>query len=111
MSKEVTVHQCECAQCQQNFAHPDQQLHQQINLFFSRLDEQQRRWFAALQATQVGQGGNRLVSNITGLSLKTIRRGRHELAQALANRPLNRVRLPGGGRLPTEKKILPCKQP
>jgi hypothetical protein len=28
-----------------------------INLFLSRLDEQQRRWFAALEATCLGYGG------------------------------------------------------
>jgi hypothetical protein len=52
MSKEVMVHQCEGEQGQQNFAHPDQQLHQQINLLFSRLDEEQQPWFAALQSAQ-----------------------------------------------------------
>jgi hypothetical protein len=32
-------------------------LHQQINLLVSRLDEQQRRWFVALEAKRVGRGG------------------------------------------------------
>ena len=35
---------------------------------------------------------------------KTIRRGREELAASLADQPADRVRQPGGGRPPVEKK-------
>ena len=45
-----TVHQCKCDSCQQSEFHPDQAIHHQMNLFMSRLDEQQRRWYAALEA-------------------------------------------------------------
>jgi hypothetical protein len=31
------VHLCQCRHCQQQAEHPDQQLHQQMNLFLSRL--------------------------------------------------------------------------
>ena len=74
-------------------------------LFCSRLDEQERRWFAAVEANRIGHGGDTLVSRITGLDEKTIRRGRDELAASLAERPVERVRLPGGGRPAVEKKI------
>ena len=42
MSKSA-VHVCECPHCQQESAHADQELHRQMNLLVSRLDEQQRR--------------------------------------------------------------------
>lgn len=89
---EPIVNICQCSRCQQEGYHPDQELHRQMNLLLSRLDEQQRRWFAALESKRIGHGGDRLVSTITGISEKTIRRGRRELSTALAGRPINRVR-------------------
>jgi hypothetical protein len=98
------VHACQCPHCQQEAEHPDKELHRQMNLFLSRLDEQQRRWYVALESKQIGHGGDRLLSQITGIDEKTIRRGRRELEAALAERPTDRIRLPGGGRPPVEKK-------
>ena len=102
--KEQAVHQCECDICRSSQDHPDRELHHQINLLTSRLDEQQRRWYAAVESKRHGYGGIRLVSQITGLDEKTIRRGRQELALGLEDRPGDRVRLPGAGRPATEKK-------
>lgn len=107
----TTIHQCECAICQQSESHPDQALHQQMNLFMSRLDEQQRRWYAALEAKKLGHGGATLLEKITGLSVETIRRGRNELENDLVDRPHDRVRKPGGGRQSVEKKRQPSNQP
>jgi hypothetical protein len=76
-----------------------------MNLFLSRLDEAQRRWYVALEAARLGPGGERRLAQITGLDEKTIRRGRAELAAGLAELPPDRVRQPGGGRPPVEKKI------
>jgi hypothetical protein len=104
------IHQCECDICQQAESHPDQALHQQMNLFMSRLDEQQRRWYAAIEAKKVGHGGVTLLAKVTGLSVETIRRGRHELDKELAERPVDRVRQPGGGRQAVEKKRQPSRQ-
>lgn len=104
---DITVHQCQCAQCRQSQSDPDQTLHQQMNLFLSRLDEQQRRWFVALESKRIGHGGDQLPAQITGLNEKTIRRGRRELDQSLSNRPVQRVRLPGAGRPLVEKKAQP----
>ena len=75
-----------------------------MNLFLSRLDEAQRRWYVALEADRLGPGGERLLAQITGLDEKTIRRGRAELAQGFADLPGHRVRRPGGGRPAVEKK-------
>lgn len=98
------IHQCECEVCQQSERHPDQALHHQMNLFMSRLDEQQRRWYAALEAKKVGRGGATLVAKVTGLSVETIRRGRDELDNELTTRRVDRVRQAGGGRKAVEKK-------
>ena len=94
-----------CAACQLPDDHPNRDLHRQMILVFSRLDEQQRRWFAALDSNRMGWGGDTLLTQITGFDEKTIRRGREELATSLAERPTDRIRLPGGGRPAVEKKI------
>lgn len=98
------IHKCQCTHCLQDSEHPDKALHQQINLLLSRLDEQQRRWYVAVEANRVGHGGVRLLSQITGMDEKTIQRGQQEVAQGLAERPIERVRLSGGGRQRVEKK-------
>jgi hypothetical protein len=98
------VYQCQCPRCLGPGCHPDQQIHSQMNLLVSRLDEQQRRWYAALESAKLGHGGDRFISLVTGLHVDTIRRGREELAASLDDRPADRVRLPGGGRPPLEKK-------
>ena len=70
----------------------------------SRLDEQQRRWYAAVEANRLGHGGAHLMALITGLDEKTIRRGLSELAEQLQTRPTQQIRLAGGGRPSAEKK-------
>ena len=58
----------------------------------------------AVESNRIGAGGDRLLAQITGLDEKTIERGRQELAGSLAERPEQRVRLPGGGWPRAEKK-------
>lgn len=99
-----SVYQCQCANCQRPGNHPDKELHHKMNLLLSRLDEQQRRWYVALEAQKIGRGGATRLSLITGIHVDTIRRGREELDTGLVERPVGRVRLPGGGRIPVEKK-------
>ena len=70
----------------------------------SRLDEQQRRWYAAVEAKRYGRGGITLVRKMTGLDDKTIRRGIEEMGSDLTDRPTDRVRIEGGGRPSVEKK-------
>jgi len=101
---EKDIRQCQCPNCEQSREHPDKELHYQMNLFLSRLDEQHRRWYVALEAKKMGYGGAKRMSQITGMHVETIRRGRRELDKALADRPVDRVRLPGGGRPKAEKK-------
>jgi len=75
-----------------------------MNAFLSRLDEQQRRWYAALESSRLGDGGDQQIARITGLDVQTIRRGRQELSSDLSGRPAERVRAPGAGRPRVEKK-------
>ena len=98
-------HECQCAACLGSDQHPEFEHHRHINLFMSRLDEQQRRWLAALESKKIGHGGDVLLSQITGLHVDTIRRGREELDADLADRPSDRIRKPGAGRPPLKKKI------
>jgi hypothetical protein len=98
------IHVCQCADCIQQEGHPNKQLHQQMNLLLSRLDEQQRRWYVAVEANRIGHGGLRLLSLITGMNEKTIQRGQQEIEQGLAERPSTRIRVSGGGRPRVEKK-------
>jgi len=98
------IHVCQCKNCQQPGEHLDKKLHEQMNLLLSRLDEQQRRWYVAVEANRIGHGGVRLLSQITGMDEKTIQRGQQEIERGLADRPPKRVRLSGAGRSLVEKK-------
>ena len=75
-----------------------------MNLFLSRLNEQQKRWYVALESEKIGRGGDKLMSKISGIHVETIRRGRRELENSLEGRPIDRVRVEGGGRPLVEKK-------
>jgi len=101
----LIIRLCQCASCQQGADHPEKKLHHLINLLVSQLNEQQRRWFVALEARRVGRGGVRLMSQVTGMDEKTIHRGLQELEQELVGRPKDRVRLPGGGRPLLENRV------
>jgi hypothetical protein len=98
------IHPCQCPDCLNGADHPDRGLHSQMNLLAGRLDEQQRRWFAALESRKLGHGGDTRLSLILGLHVDTIRRGRAELDAGLADRPTDRIRNPGAGRPPVKKK-------
>lgn len=98
------VYQCQCENCQKPEYHPDKQHHHMMNLLLSRLDEQQRRWYVAVEAEKMGHGGTEYMSTVSGMNINTIRKGRQEIANDLAGRPHDRVRVQGGGRKPVEKK-------
>src|SRR5271166_3311553 len=101
------VYQCQCPHCLGSEPHPKQVIHRLMNLLFSRLDEQQRRWYAAVESARIGHGGDRFIALVTGLHVDTIRRGREELADSLDSRPADRLRLSGGGRPPCARKKVP----
>lgn len=106
---ERPVHPCPCPDCRTGTGSVADR-HRRLNLILSRLDEQQRRWVAALEAQRLGYGGFNEVAAITGLHPETIRRGRDELAADLRGRPTDRVRLPGGGGQALAKKIQPLSR-
>src|SRR4051794_13647718 len=58
----MELHTCQCSHCVAPGDHPDKELHRRMNVFLSRLDEHQRRWYAALESQKVGHGGDRLLS-------------------------------------------------
>jgi hypothetical protein len=100
----VSPEVCPCLLCREDPSHAEAPRHRYLRALLGRLDEQQRRWAAAIEALRYGHGGTRLVSAITGLDGKTILRGRRELQAGMASDPGRRVRRPGAGRKPSEKK-------
>jgi len=71
-----------------------------ILLFYSLLDEQQRRLFAGLEALR--NDNDRLIADLFGLDAHTVAKGRRELVNQQVMR--GRLRRLGGGRKATEKK-------
>lgn len=80
---------------------PDE-LRAAIVLFFSLLDEKQRRLYAGLEALKTGRGGDTRIAQLLGLDVGTVARGRRELLEQDVE--FERVRGAGGGRKSVEKK-------
>lgn len=100
----TTIHECQCAACLVDKNREEWKNHHRINVLLSRLDEQQRRWFVALESMKIGHGGDAQLAEITGMDVETIRRGRRELDDDLVSRPSERIRDEGGGQPAVEKK-------
>lgn len=79
-----------------------QELNASIILFFSLLDEKQRRLYAGLESFKLGHGGDRKIADFLGLDVHTVARGRRELFAGDVQ-PKG-VRKKGAGRQPVEKK-------
>ncbi|MGH9363852.1 MAG: hypothetical protein ACRD1B_01110 [Thermoanaerobaculia bacterium] len=73
-----------------------------IVLFFSLLDERQRRLYAGLESLKLGHGGDARIADLLGLAPGTVAKGRRHLLSRDVE--LQRVRRKGGGRKPVEKK-------
>lgn len=71
-------------------------------LFYSLLDEQQRRLFAGLESLTLGHGGDARLAAFLGIDAHTVARGRQQLLDHEV--AVGRVRRAGGGRPPLEKK-------
>jgi len=84
----------------------DEDWQEKVQLVLGRLNENERRWVAGLLAEAVGWGGEAFASAVTGLDPKTVRTGRVELENELADCPADSIRRPGAGRPAVEKKIL-----
>jgi len=72
-----------------------------IVLFYSLLDERQRRLYAGLEALKVGHGGDTQIAELLGIDPGTVARGRRELLSGEVSP--DRVRRPGAGRKATPK--------
>ena len=72
-----------------------------VILFWSLLNEQQRRWYAGLESMKLGAGGDRSLAEFLEVDVGTVARGRKELWSGDILR--DRVRRVGGGRVAVEK--------
>jgi len=80
----------------------EEELKASILLFYSLLDEQQRRLYAGLESLKLGRGGDRQLADFLDLDPHTVARGRQQLlAQDVE---VDRARKAGGGRRRVEKK-------
>ena len=79
-----------------------QELQAAIVLFYSLLDEKQRRLYAGLEALKTGHGGDVRMAKLLGLDRGTVARGRQELLSQEID--TDGVRRAGGGRPSVEKK-------
>lgn len=73
-----------------------------ILLFYSLLDEQQRRLYAGLESLKLGRGGDRQLADLLGLDPHTVARGRQQLLAHDVE--VGRARQAGAGRPRVEKK-------
>jgi hypothetical protein len=79
-----------------------QELNAAIILFYSLLDEKQRRLYAGLESFKLGHGGDRRIAEFLGLDVHTVARGRRELFRGDVQE--EGVRKKGAGRKAVEKK-------
>jgi hypothetical protein len=81
--------------------HPEDDRQAAMVLFYSLLDEQQRRLYAGLESLEWGHGGDQRMAQLFGLGVDTVARGRVELLSGQVLR--ERVCQPGAGRPRVEK--------
>lgn len=82
---------------------PDE-LRARVILYFSLLDEKQRRLYAGLESIKLGYGGDRKVAEFLGMDPHTVGRGREQLLAGELEG--ERTRKSGAGRKAVEKKRL-----
>jgi hypothetical protein len=81
---------------------PAEEIKAAILLFYSLLDEQQRRLYAGLESLKLGRGGDRQLADFLDLDSHTVARGRQQLlAQDVE---IDGARKAGAGRKRVEKK-------
>ena len=80
---------------------PDE-LRARIILYYSLLNEKQRRLYAGLESLRLGYGGDRKVAEFLGIDAHTVARGREQLLAG--DFEPERIRKMGAGRKPVEKK-------
>lgn len=73
-----------------------------LMLFFSMLNEKQRRLYAGLESLKLGHGGDAHIAKLFGIDPHTVARGRQELEAGELDGQTMRAK--GGGRISQEKK-------
>lgn len=73
-----------------------------LNKILSTLNEKQRRLYVGFESIKIGYGGDKRISEITGIDAKTIAAGRKELLNNDIN--TERIRKEGAGRQSIKKK-------
>jgi len=101
-------HECTCPTCRDHPYAAAAKEHAAINRVLVTLNEKSRRRFVGLLALQGGRGNLERLSEITGLSRPTIRRGRAELQRVEGAAESSRVRRSGAGRKRVEKNSRAC---
>ena len=76
---------------------PDE-LRAAIILFYSLLDERQRRLYAALESLKIGHGGDRRIAELLGLDAGTVARGASNCWPATASASGSAAPVAGGHR-------------
>jgi len=71
-------------------------------IFFSTMDEKQRRLYAGYESLKIGHGGDKRIAELLDLDQKTVARGRQELLGGKVN--IDNIRESGGGRKQIKKK-------
>jgi hypothetical protein len=90
------IHKCKCQSCRTDTPVDSScEEHRNINWFMSQLSTDQRRWYAAIEARRIGKTGASRISEITGLSCETIRRGRAEVLAYAKGEPEKRKKKVG----------------
>ncbi len=97
-------HACTCPTCRDHPHTAGAKEHAAIKRVLATLNEKSRRRFVGLLALQWGRGSVERLSEITGLSRPTIRRGRAEVQKVERPAERSRVRRSGAGRPRVEKK-------
>ncbi|MDA3896821.1 MAG: hypothetical protein PF482_11825 [Desulfobacteraceae bacterium] len=72
-------------------------------IFFSTLDEKQRRLYAGYESLKIGYGGDKRIADLLDIDPKTVAKGRRELFGGKVN--IDIIRKPGGGRKQSKKKF------
>ena len=73
-------------------------------IFFSTLNEKQRRLYAGFESLRVGRCGDGIIAEALDLNIKTVSKGRKELLTQKVS--VDTIREQGGGRKQIKKKFL-----
>lgn len=83
------------------WAEAPEEIGEHLTTFLSVLNERQRRLYLGFESLKIGRGGDVAVASLAGVNIKTVARGRQELASKAAT--LQSVRAAGAGRPPLKK--------